>query len=85
MQQYEKKSPIRARTSSFPTALLLRLGGFATRRILQQLGVHLRGWQLHVFDDRTPDEAILHRLHVRKLRHVLDADVQQLDVQVLVD
>ena len=85
MQQYEKKSPIRARTSSFPTALLRRLGGFATRRILQQLGVHLRGWQLHVFDDRTPDEAILHRLHVRKLRHVLDADVQQLDVQVLVD
>ena len=32
------------------------------RRILQELGVHLRGGELHVFDHRATNEAVLDRL-----------------------
>ena len=62
----------------------LLLGSLASRRILQQLRVYLRGRKLHVFDDRPPNEAVLHGLHVRKRASVLHADTEQLDIQVLI-
>lgn len=57
----------------------------APRSVLQQLCVHLVAGQLHVAHHRAADEAVLHRQHVRILLRIGDADVGQLDVQVLVD
>ena len=67
--------------NSFSCLLLRRL---ASRRILQQLGVHFRGRKLHVFNYRPTNEAILHGLHVRKRADILHADREQLDVEVLI-
>lgn len=64
------------------TFQLVRL---APRRVLQELRVHLRSGQLHIFDHRATDEAILHRLHVGKGLLVLHCDVEELDVEVLIN
>lgn len=69
------------------------------RRILQQLSVDVIDGQLNVSDDTAADEAVLHgqlqandderqemnAYHVRIFRRIGDADVVQLDVEVLVD
>eukprot|EP00302_Diacronema_sp_CCMP2436_P010937 CAMPEP_0179902604 /NCGR_PEP_ID=MMETSP0982-20121206/40659_1 /TAXON_ID=483367 /ORGANISM="non described non described, Strain CCMP 2436" /LENGTH=136 /DNA_ID=CAMNT_0021801775 /DNA_START=155 /DNA_END=566 /DNA_ORIENTATION=+ len=61
------------------------LGSLFPRRVLQQLHVDRGLWQLHVSDHGAADEAVLHGLHVRELVGLYNADIEELDVEVLVD
>lgn len=55
-----------------------------TRRILQQLRIHLVGGQLHISHHGAAYEAILHAQHVRVFVGICDTDVCQLYVEILI-
>ena len=65
--------------------LLLVLGSFLPGGVLEEVSVHLVPGQLDVPHHAPPDEAVLDAQHVRILVGVGDADVCQLNVEVLVD
>jgi len=75
IRESSRKPSITPPTPRFATAnkllALLLLRHLSPRRILQQLRVHLRRGQLHVFDYRATDEARLHRLLKGAERHTV--------------
>ncbi len=58
----EGQACVSVRNASCPSSVLFLLSGLTPCRVLQQFCVYFRRWQLHISDDRAPDEAVPHRV-----------------------